>query len=170
MASKPTKGQVEVRDGEIVVDDPFAERLPAITPDPDGFYADADWIRVECDWPALQPREGFSKIWAEIDTSLTFQEAIAIPLEPGRSRLDLFAHLVHRVRAWNVREFDPVTNTFVPVPPPTEIGKAAFLRIKPVIVEWLAFTIREYTLNGGPNRKNGATASEPGHDGASDEH
>src|SRR4030095_4095321 len=65
----------------IIADELVIERAPAITPDPTGFYADADWIRVECDWPKLQPRDGFGKLWAEIDASLTFHEALAIPLE-----------------------------------------------------------------------------------------
>lgn len=149
----------------IIEDELVIERAPAITPDPTGFYSDADWIRVECDWPKLQPRDGFGKLWAEIDASLTFHEALAIPLEAGVPMMDLFNQIVNRVRAWNMREFDAITNTMVPVPPPSEIGKAALMRVKPIVIEWLAFEIRQTSLFGGPNRKNEMTLSDPGSDG-----
>ncbi len=146
----------------------LSKKKPAIKPDGVGFYYDADWIRIECDWPMLQPREGFEKLWAEIDASLTFQEALAIPIEAGVPMKDLFDQIVHRVRAWNAEIYDPQAQAMVPVPPPSEIGFAALMQVRPVVVEWLAYVIRNTSLYGGPNRKNEVTPSPAGSAGPSD--
>ena len=140
----------------------------AITPDADGYYGDADWIRVTCDWPQLQPRDGFQPLWAEIDASLTFREALAIPLETGTPMKDIYPHILHRVRAWNAREYNAVTGEMEPVPPPSEIGMDALMRVRPIVAEWLALTIKTTSLHGGPNRKNETTPSGDGRDGPSD--
>lgn len=135
---------------------------PAPRPDETGWYSDANWITVECDLPQLKPRDGFAPITAEIDTSLTFKEAIAIPNAPGTPLITIFRHIAPRVRAWNVREWDAEAGAFVDVPPPAEIGTEAFMRCRPLVIEWLGNVIRDYSLNGGPNRKNGATPSDDG--------
>lgn len=143
----------------------------AAIPGEDGWYGAADWIRVECDgaspWERLAPREGFAPLWAEIDAGMTFQEAFAIPLEPGTPIARLYPHIAPRIRAWNVREWDPATGQTVPVPPPNEIGIAAFVRCRPLVVEWLAWIVRETALRGGPNRKNETPRSGGGSDGSS---
>ena len=140
---------------------------PAIVPDADGFYHDADWLRIECDWPGLKPRDGFAPLWAEIDASLTFREALAIPLDAGTPMKDIYPHILHRVRAWNVREYNASTGQMEPVPPPSEIGMEALMRVRPLVVEWLALSIKLTSLNGGPNRKNETTPSGDGRDGPS---
>ena len=127
-------------------------RPPAITPDPDGFYHDAQWIRVEPDWPGLQPRAEFGQLWVEIDAGLTFHEAMSIP-EPFTTPWgELYPHVCHRVRAWNYRKRDPETGEMVPVPPPIEAGPDAFLDVKPLLLVWLAYTLKTVHLGGGPNR------------------
>lgn len=128
-------------------------RPPAIVPDPDGFYHDAQWIRVEAEWPGLIPREGFSPLWAEIDAGLTFADATAIPNPFETPFADLYPHVCPRVRAWNARKRDPETGEMSPVAPPMEIGAAAFIDIKPLIMIWLAHTLKTVHLGGGPNRK-----------------
>jgi hypothetical protein len=145
---------------------PQLPTMPTIAaiPGADGWYGNADWIRVECDgespWEMLKPREGFPPLWAEIDATLTFGEALAIPIQSGIPLIKLFAHIAPRVRAWNVMEFDAETGTMVDVPPPAEIGTAALMRCRPAVAEWLAWTLRQTTLSGGPNRKNATTPSD----------
>lgn len=135
----------------------------AVIPTPDGWYHDADWIRVECDgaepWGRLKPRDGAEPLWAEIDATLTIKEALSIPLGKGKPLMGVIPHLVTRVRAWNVREFDAEAGAYVPVPPPSEIGADAFTRCRPQVIEWLAFTLQDMSLNGGPNRGNEAPPS-----------
>lgn len=140
----------------------------AVVPSPDGWYSDADWITIECDWPSLKPREGAAPLTATIDATLTIKEASAIPLGI-RPLGEVIPHITARVRSWNVMEFDAVTGTMVPVPPPAEIGVDAFTRCRPDVISWLASAIQNYSLFGGPNRKNGTTPSDPTSDGLSDD-
>lgn len=131
-----------------VIVDPF----PAIVPDLDGFYHNSDWIRIECDWPGLIPREGFKPLWAEIDTNLTFDDAEAIPDVFNTNFGQLYRYVCPRVRAWNARGIDRKTGELKPVPPPAEIGPDAFRAVKPLILVWLAYTLKTIHLGGGPNR------------------
>lgn len=141
---------------------------PAIVPDPDGFYHGAEWIRVEPDWPGLQPRDGAGRLWIELDAGLTFAEASAIPAPFDTPFGQLYPHICHRVRAWNYRKPDPETGQMVPIPPPIEIGPAAFADVKPLTIVWLAYTLKTVHLNGGPNRKNETSSSADGPSGAND--
>ena len=172
-----TKRQAVAEVSDVASADPVAQTVaalderaglsPAPRPDETGWYSDADWITVECEWPALKPRDGFAPVTAEIDASLTFKEAIAIPIEAGVPLINIFRHIAPRVRAWNVQEWDAESGALVPVPPPSEIGTEAFMRCRPLVVEWLGWAVRTYSLNGGPNRKNGATPSGDGSSGTS---
>lgn len=141
---------------------PTVPEMPTIAaiPGDDGWYGDADWIRVSCEWPALKPRDGFEPIWAEFDATLSFREATSIPTEAGVPLIKLFAHIAPRIRAWNVREFDADSGQMVPVPPPMEIGTEALMRCRGLVVEWLAYTLRSISLFGGPNRKNEPSTSD----------
>jgi hypothetical protein len=141
---------------------------PAIVPDDDGYYHDAQWVRIECDWETLKPREGFKPLWAEFDTSLTFAEAQAIPTPFGTPFRDLGPHVCHRVRAWNARMLDPETGKVAPAPPPAEAGLAAFDHVKPDLMIWITFVLKTLHLGGGPNRKNETAASLDGSSGPND--
>lgn len=152
------------------VAEPDATALPAVPaaiPSVDGWYGDAEWIRVECDWDVLRPRAGAQPLWAELDATLTIREAMSIPLGIGLPLSAVLPHIVHRVRAWNVHEYDPATGTMVPVPPPAEGGIDSFTRCRPVVVEWLTVQLQQLSLGGGPNRKNGTTPSGDGPSGES---
>jgi hypothetical protein len=146
---------------------PYA--LPAIEPDDDGYYHDAHWLTVACDWDSLKPRAGFKPLAAEIDVSLTFAEAMAIPDPFHTPFSELAPHVCPRVRAWNARMRDPETGKAVPAPPPAEAGVAAFRDVKPGIMAWLAFTLKTVHLGGGPNRGNATPPSGGGSDGPSDD-
>lgn len=145
-----------------------SELAPVIVPDDDGYYQDADWIRIECDWESLKPRAGFKPMWAEIDASLTFHEALAIPLVAGTPMRAIYPHIVNRVRSWNIRAFNPESGKMEPVPPPCEIGVEALFRVRPAVVEWLGSIIKLTSLQGGPNRKNETSDSADGPSGTND--
>lgn len=142
--------------------------MPAAIPSVDGWYSDADWIRVECDgetpWERLRPRDGAQPLWIELDATLTIREVMSIPLAKGKPLAGVIPHLVNRVRAWNVHEFDPETGQFVPVPPPSEIGADAFARCRPAVIEWIATMLQTMSLGGGPK---GESATQQSGDGVS---
>lgn len=141
---------------------------PAIVPDEDGYYHDAQWLKVECDWDSLKPRPGFKPLWAEFDASLTFGEAQAIPLPFGTPFVDLAPHVCSRVRAWNARQLDPATGQVSPAPPPCEAGLRAFDFINPNIMAWIAFTLKTLHMRGGPNRPLETSGSDAGSSGPND--
>lgn len=141
----------------------------AVVPDDDGFYHDAEWIKVTCEgWAGLEPRPGFSPLWAELDASLTIREASLIPNPFEATVAELVPHVAPRVRAWNVKWRNPETGQVEPVPPPAEIGGDAFLMAKTTILAWLAFTLKTLHLGGGPNRGKETSASDDGSSGSGD--
>lgn len=141
--------------------------FPAVIPDGDGYYHNARWIRVVCEWPDLAPRPPAKPLWAEIDASLTFNEALRIPNPFEAPYGELIEHVEPRVRAWNARMVDPETGDLVPAPPPSEKGVAAFGDVDLRILVWLAFTLKTLHLAGGPNRGKGTSESAPTSDGPS---
>jgi hypothetical protein len=165
---RPTRTVAE--DNEIALNGAPAKvfTFPAVTPDADGYYHAARWIKVVCDWDGLAPREGAEPLWAEIDASLTFNEARRIPNPFETPYAELAKHVGPRVRAWNARMVDAETGNLVPAPPPSEKGMDAFWDVNVYILVWLAFTLRTLHLQGGPNRKNATTPSGAGSDGPSD--
>lgn len=148
-----TKKEEDAIIAEAIASHPvIVEPFPAIVPDEDGFYHNADWIRIECDWPGLAPREGFKPLWAEIDSNLTFDDAEAIPDVFNTNFGQLYRYVCPRVRAWNALGIDQATGELKPVPPPAEIGADAFRAVKPLILVWLAYTLKTIHLSGGPAR------------------
>jgi hypothetical protein len=144
---------------------PYVPALPAVRPDEDGYYHDANWVVLECDWPGLKPREGFKPLWAEFDTSLTFAEAMAIPDPFNTPFGELYPHIVPRIRAWNCIRRNAETGETEPVPPPSEIGIEAFQFVRPMMMAWLGFTLKTLHLGGGPNRGKETPPSSVGSDG-----
>jgi len=130
----------------------FADDFPAVVPDPDGFYHDASWIKIECDWDGLKPKPGCAPLWAEIDAGLTFDDAEAIPNIFETPYGQLYRYVCPRVRAWNAKARDLNTGHLMDVPPPAEIGPDAFRAIHPRILLWIAYTLKTIHLGGGPNR------------------
>lgn len=146
------EGEAGAAAAELTSSPVVLDQFPAIVPDEDGYYHAADWIRVECDWPGLAPRDGFKPLWAEIDANLTFDDAEAIPDIFNTPFGQLYRHVCPRVRAWNARGIDQETGRLRLVPPPAEIGADAFRAVKPTIMLWLAYTLKTIHLGGGPNR------------------
>lgn len=142
--------------------------FPAVVPDADGYYHAARWIRVVCEWEGLAPREGTEPLWAEIDASLTFNEAMRIPNPFETPYVELAAHVAPRVRAWNARMVDPATGELVPAPTPSETGMQAFYDVNIHILVWLAFTLRTLHIAGGPNRGKETKQSDGTSDGPND--
>lgn len=141
----------------------------AVVPDDDGFYHAANWIRVTCEgWAGLEPRPGFSPLWAEIDASLTIRESSLIPNPFEATIADLAPHVAPRVRAWNAKWLNPETGKAEPVPAPAEIGAEAFVMVQTTILAWLAFTLKTLHLGGGPNRGKETSASDDGSSGSGD--
>lgn len=140
---------------------------PAVKPDATGFYHDAAWMEIEADWPGLLPREGFAPLTAEIDASLTFDDCEAIPNPWDVPFGELYQHVCPYVRSWNAMGKNKETGEFGPVPPPAEIGPDAFRAVKPLILVWLAYTLKTLHIGGGPNRKKEAKPSDDGSSGQS---
>jgi len=169
MPKKPDAPETtEPMTGEQAIEQLKRWELPAVAPDDDGFYQGADWIRIECDWPGLTPRDGAKPLWVEIDASLTFEEAEAIPNPFEAPFGHLYPHVCPRVRAWNYRRIDRETGTMVPVSPPAEAGPDAFRYVRPRTLVWLAYTLKTLHLGGGPNRGKETSASGDGSSGAND--
>lgn len=145
----------------------IASMVPAPEPDEDGYYPDADWVRIECDWDSLKPREGFKPLWAEFDVSLSFEEALRIPNPFATPIGELYPHVCPRVRAWNVKRRNPETGKLEPVPSPMEAGPDAFRGVKPAIVAWLASTLMTVHLRGGVSEKKEPTETSASGDGPS---
>lgn len=166
--TKETDAIVDEEPQTVPVEPTKVYTFPAVIPDADGYYHDARWLKVTCDWGVLKPREGAAPLWAEIDAALTFNEARAIPDPFNTPYVDLAEHVAPRVRAWNAKRVDPATGELVDAAPPSELGMQAFYDVNVYILAWLAYTLKTIHLGGGPNRGNATTPSGGGSDGTSD--
>lgn len=159
-----TKQQEDEIIAEAIAQHPplIRDEFPAVIPDPDGFYHSAQYIRIECDWPGLAPLEGCAPLWAELNATLTFADSEQIP-DPWQTTFgELYRYVCPHVRAWNARGIDRESGELRPVPPPAEIGPDAFRVVRPLILVWLAFTLKTLHLGGGPNRGKETQESSPG--------
>jgi hypothetical protein len=71
------------------------------------------------------------------------------------------------VTAWNVMGWDTASKSYQPVPAPAIGGPEVFKYVDPIIVEWLAFTLRTTYLNlvsDDQKKASNGTGSNPSDD------
>lgn len=110
-----------------------------------GFYSKPRTRRVECTW--LEPAEGSEPLWAEVRSDIPIGVTDEIPFGRDHTHKEGWEAVAPWVTAWNVLGWDTASRTMQPVPAPAVGGPDVFKYVDPIIVEWLAFTLRTTYLN-----------------------
>lgn len=125
-----------------------------------GFVPKVRTVRVECDWPDLQPAAGGEQLWAEIE-DITFDEQAAIPYGQQFRYADLWAAIAPYVHAWNATGRNRETKQYEALPPPAEAGPEMFSRCPKMVAQWLAIELKYGPLKKDTDPKGSGTDSTP---------
>lgn len=121
-----------------------------------GFRSRPRTIEVVCDW--LDPDDGAEPLTARLAINLTNAEIAYLSgmlgrLNNGLLLVDVWTAISPRVLSWNAEAFDMASGSWVPVPPPAEIGADAFRAVDSVITSWLLYELTHSFLGGAERPK-----------------
>lgn len=110
-----------------------------------GFYSRPRTRRVVCDW--IEPADGAERLWADVRSDIPLGVTDEIPFGQQHTHKEGWEAVAPWVVEWNAMGWDTATKTFQPVPAPAVGGPDVFRWLDPIVVEWLAFTLRTTYLN-----------------------
>jgi hypothetical protein len=116
-----------------------------IAPVVTGFYSKPRTRRVSCDW--LEPADGAERLWADVRSDIPIGVTDEIPFGVQHTHREGWEAVAPWVTDWNALAWDTASRSMQPVPAPAVGGPEVFKYLDPIIVEWLAFTLRTTYLN-----------------------
>lgn len=111
-------------------------------------------------FPFLAPAEGAEPFWAEIADDLTINDTERIPWNEG-TLADQWAAIAPYVVAWNAIAYDPTTNTWESVPPPSVGGPDVFKTQRRQVATFIVMCLKfnaDLNLPKEPKRSGGMDA------------